>query len=563
MDEKPDPPTFSQTDLEQYLDSVLRAGVFEADSRLHRLLAHVLEREIAGEGASLKAYSIGLDVFDKPADFDPSADSSVRVAAGRLRTALKLFENSEYANTAWQVELPVGTYRPAISERALNQTDAPSSQTFAETSSATEQIPPKRPPAMALYAAVFAVCAIAAAIGYLLFVDRATVKRSVDLDIAMFGGDPQLANTTSTALRRALSRSQAISVLPLNADPAAAAGVDFRLDGTATRTTDDQARLAIELTSQSNNRIVWATSLDFEINDQLQESVAQTVGSELRVRVFGASKEQLADRDPETLTAEQLFIMATWVPGPAINSVDWELERVRLMRIALEKDPGFGAAHSVMADKLAYLANVYGPSNTEELNSAAIFHARSAMELSPLNADVMFNVAQAFWHSGMINESAAVMRRVVELDPSHDLARFLSNMIPHTCAEPPEATIAWARNFDSRLSADNPIRWLTLTWIAWLYANRGDYDEALKWEERAALVFEIPYTFMRHAMILNELGRADDAASIIEAQQRNWPDIDPQHFANVTYPRLCSETPEAADFVARYERLAATLVDVR
>ncbi|MEJ6405137.1 tetratricopeptide repeat protein [Yoonia sp. 2307UL14-13] len=548
---------YGQADIDQYLEHVLRAGVFEQDSRLHKLLVHVLEQEMAGDGASLKAYAIGLDVFDKTPDFDPSTDSGVRVAAGRLRTALKLFENSEHANTRLQVALPVGTYRPSITVRAAGGDRSSSDMTIVPS----DTKPPKNRRTTLILSAILIIGTMAAILGYQRFATGDAPKRSVDLNVASFGGDPELASTANTALRRALSRSRAIAVLPSNADRGAVANADFRIDGTANRLANDRARLTIELTSQNGNRVVWATSMDVDISEQLQESVAQTLGSELRVRVFGASKEELAGQDPETLTAEQLFIMATWVPGPAINSVDWELERIRLMQIALEKDPAFGAAHSVMADKLSYLANVYGPSNSQEKSDAAVAHARTAMELAPLNADVMFNVAQAFWHSGMVGESTAAMRRVVELDPSHDLARFLARVVPYTCAEPPDTTIAWAENFDSRLSADNPIRWLTLTWVAWLHANQGDYEEALQWEERAALVFEIPYTFMRHAMILNELGRTQDAANLIQAQRRNWPDIEPQHFADVTYPRLCSEAAQPGDFVARYERLATELSD--
>jgi len=73
------------------------------------------------------------------------------------------------------------------------------------------------------------------------------------------------------------------------------------------------------------------------------------------------------------------------------------------------------------------------------------------------------------------------------------------------------------------------------------------------------LIFEIPYTFMRHAMLLNKLGRPDEAVAIIKRQQANWPDIDPNHFASVTVPRLCSENFEEKRFISNYEELSLAM----
>ncbi|HKR31077.1 MAG TPA: hypothetical protein VJT08_11395, partial [Terriglobales bacterium] len=49
-------------------------------------------------------------VFGRPADFDPQADSTVRVQVGRLRQKLQEYYHSDGARDAVQVELPKGSY---------------------------------------------------------------------------------------------------------------------------------------------------------------------------------------------------------------------------------------------------------------------------------------------------------------------------------------------------------------------------------------------------------------------------------------------------------------------
>jgi tetratricopeptide (TPR) repeat protein len=286
------------------------------------------------------------------------------------------------------------------------------------------------------------------------------------------------------------------------------------------------------------------------------------IGSELRVRLLGASKELLEGREIEDLSAQQLFILATWVPGRTIkNALDWEEDRIEMMEWSLARQPDLGTIHSVMADKMAHLANIYPRFDTPATAPAIQMHAASAIELAPLNPEAMFNVAQSHWHAGRIAESHAMMNRVLDLDPGNNLARFYSEVMPYTCALAPDSVINGAINFDASLSTNNPIRWITLSWIAALHANKGDYETALDYEQRAALIFEVPYTFMRRAMLMNKLGRPDTAANLIIRQRENWPDISPQHFADVTVPRLCGDASLSVFHEKDYRDFATAMED--
>ncbi|MEM7470256.1 MAG: hypothetical protein AAF340_02820 [Pseudomonadota bacterium] len=544
------PAKFNEEDIDLYVDRIEASGVLGKSKRRLRLLSHLIRAEVLGEGENLKAYSIGLDVFGKGDDFDPSADSIVRVEMGRLRNALTLFEASDYADTAIKVTIPVGTYRPEVTRRETGASGQPP-EPLTSSTGASSQLPQKWVVGVALAALV------GLAIVFVSLLAPESNRPPIGVQIGEVQGPAQSAASVRSALVQSLSRSQTITVFEQE-DGGVHGDANFLLTSRVFE-TDDGERLFTELRDLGSSSVIWAKSTDIPSGSDAERIVEAELARELRVRLFGASKDFLATLPEAQLSPEALFVLATWVPGPAQSAIAWEKRRIELAGLALERNPEFGAAHSVLADKLAYLANVYGPADTPENREAALFHARQAIGLSPLDPDVVFNVAQAQWHSGLIGESKATMTRVVELDPSHDLARFLSLVIPYTCAAAPDDILNDATRFDEALSPDNPIRWLTLTWLGWLHAYRDEWAQALVAEERAARIFQIPYTFMRRAMVLNQLGRPSEAASVVQNQSDKWDGFDPIHFANVTIPRLCGESDTAPKYTRYYRDLLQAL----
>jgi len=61
-------------------------------------------------GEPLKEYKIATEVFGRSSDFDPQLDSIIRVQAGRLRSKLSKYYETEGANDPIVVELPKGSY---------------------------------------------------------------------------------------------------------------------------------------------------------------------------------------------------------------------------------------------------------------------------------------------------------------------------------------------------------------------------------------------------------------------------------------------------------------------
>lgn len=78
----------TDADALEFVKRVEDSKVFGRSSRRPVLLEHLLKSETARKGKNLKAHSIGLDIFQKDVDFDPSTDSIVRAEMGRLSASI-------------------------------------------------------------------------------------------------------------------------------------------------------------------------------------------------------------------------------------------------------------------------------------------------------------------------------------------------------------------------------------------------------------------------------------------------------------------------------------------
>ncbi len=80
--------------------------------QLAKFLNYIVTARLDGNEAGIKAYSIAVDVFGRPASFDPQNDPIVRVQARRLRAVLEEYYATDGASEPVTFYLPVGRYIP-------------------------------------------------------------------------------------------------------------------------------------------------------------------------------------------------------------------------------------------------------------------------------------------------------------------------------------------------------------------------------------------------------------------------------------------------------------------
>jgi TolB-like protein len=107
------------------LERVLASKGFQNAGRLSRLLRHVTEKTLAGDADQLKEYSVGVEVFDRDASYDPRLDSIVRVEAGRLRSRLDDYYANGGVTHEIRIELPRGGYVAQFKRRAPDSSPTP------------------------------------------------------------------------------------------------------------------------------------------------------------------------------------------------------------------------------------------------------------------------------------------------------------------------------------------------------------------------------------------------------------------------------------------------------
>jgi hypothetical protein len=104
--------------IESSVDRVLQSATFRNSPTSRRLLRYLADRSLAGDADQLKEYTIGVDAFSKPPDYDPRQDSTVRIQIGRLRQKLADYYRDEGKDDPFVVDLPKGHFSLSCESRA-------------------------------------------------------------------------------------------------------------------------------------------------------------------------------------------------------------------------------------------------------------------------------------------------------------------------------------------------------------------------------------------------------------------------------------------------------------
>jgi hypothetical protein len=111
------------------LQRVLESEALRHSDSMRRLMEYLGEKALEGE-SDLKEYTIGVEAFRKPSDYDPQQDATVRVLASKLRRKLEEYYAGEGAGNPIRIDIPRGHYGlkfcpqvskgPALDEKKLH-----------------------------------------------------------------------------------------------------------------------------------------------------------------------------------------------------------------------------------------------------------------------------------------------------------------------------------------------------------------------------------------------------------------------------------------------------------
>ena len=107
---KPTEIRISSAQAHAQLEKILEDSLFARTRRMQRFLRFGVEHALAGTGGQVKEYLVGVDVFDRPKDYDPRVDPIVRVEARRLRSKLRSYYASSGQKDELIIDFPKGAY---------------------------------------------------------------------------------------------------------------------------------------------------------------------------------------------------------------------------------------------------------------------------------------------------------------------------------------------------------------------------------------------------------------------------------------------------------------------
>lgn len=96
------------------LNKILGSDQFARAFRIKKLLKFLVNETLAGRAHQIKAFTIGMAVFDRASDFDPQADPIVRINAARLRRHLNDYYDNWGQDSEIRIAVPKGTYVPSF-----------------------------------------------------------------------------------------------------------------------------------------------------------------------------------------------------------------------------------------------------------------------------------------------------------------------------------------------------------------------------------------------------------------------------------------------------------------
>ncbi len=140
------------------VDRLVRAPLLSSSEALCKLLQFLAHHTLNSPSEHLKEYEIATEVFGRRPDFDPQADSGVRVQMGRLRTKLAEYYQTVGADDPIRVDVPKGGYALSFRQRVIEVDPASSEKDALSPSGKPEKAGVRR--TLAIIAAVI-VCALA------------------------------------------------------------------------------------------------------------------------------------------------------------------------------------------------------------------------------------------------------------------------------------------------------------------------------------------------------------------------------------------------------------------
>ena len=206
------------------------------------------------------------------------------------------------------------------------------------------------------------------------------------------------------------------------------------------RRMGQRLRITGQLIDARVRKHLWADSYDvsdvelFDVQDQVvQKIIATLVG-----RVTDASVRHAKLKPPQSLAAYELVQRA--------NALNWEgreakNEARKMLEAALQLDPGYATAHSLLA-AITIRDAAYHAQLTRSVLNAALTHALKAVEIDANDSSCHSILGWILLARSEFDVASESIRRALQLNPNNPFAMMNRGSLLNQTGHPDEA-IAW------------------------------------------------------------------------------------------------------------------------
>ena len=467
------------------LARLLATPAFASALRRGQLLRYLVERTLAGEGDGINEYAIGLDVFEKPASFDPRIESIVRNEAGRLRQKLRDYYAESGSQDRVLIELPPRGYKPAFVFREVEAPPPPDRPT-----PATQMSMPRQSLRMLLSGVLLAALMVGlwlnrGRIWPASLPDSQPIRALAVLPLQNLSNDSSqeyftdgmtdelitdLAQLHELKVVSKTSIMQYKGVRKSLPQIGRELGVDAVVEGSVLR-SGNRMRITAQLIQAATDRHLWAHSFDGDLRDvlTLQAQVAEAITGAVKLNLTSAERRRFRSARPMDPDAYDAYLRGRY----HLNRRDAEgfEQAIGYFNQSLEKNPNFALAYAGLSDCYTLLSF---EGSTPEASAKARTAALKAVALDDNSAEPHTSLAGIDVFEWNWADAEKEFQRALALNPNYALAHhwhgnlYLSPLGRHAEAI---AELKRAQELD-------PLSLIVQTDLGFAYFFAGQYDAA-------------------------------------------------------------------------------------
>lgn len=271
-------------------------------------------------------------------------------------------------------------------------------------------------------------------------------------------------------------------------------GVRYVLEGSV-RKSGTRLRVTAQLVDALSGHHIWSQKYDSNLDDvfAVQEEITQKIIAAMQVNLTEGEQARVAAKGTNNLEAYLKYLQAREYlrrENPESNALARQLANE-----AIALDPQFAMAYVLLAQTHITDFWINAGKPQEQTLDAALEFAQKAISLDDTCAEAHGILGFIFVHKRQDEKALTQAQKAVALSPSSADTHYMMGKVLTFAARYAESISEY--KIAIRL---NPIPPNSYLWSLGLsYASEGNYEEAIRWCEKA--IYQEPDSFFAHIMM--------------------------------------------------------------